>query len=290
MDKSNREEDLAIIQSMTLMDDIFMTVFFKNKPECVQEILDAVSIKATVTSVDTQCSYPNIYGHSVKFDIKAIFDDDTNCNIEIQKRSDGANPKRARFHSSMLDIISLNSGDDYSALNDTYVIFITQHDVLGYNKPFYEINRVISNVDEAFNDGSHIIYINTAYKGNDNAKITDLIHDFRCDNADEIRNKNIRNRFHEMKFNPTEEEVDEMCELLELRIQRERAEGIEKGFEKGRAEGIEQGIEKGIEKGRLETTKEIARNMLHSGDFTAEKIAEFCHLTVNEVYELDNPA
>ncbi len=79
------EENLAIIQSMTLMDDIFMTVFFRNHPECVQEILDAVGINAKVQSVDTQYALPNIHGHSVTMDIKAINDDNSVCNIEIQK-------------------------------------------------------------------------------------------------------------------------------------------------------------------------------------------------------------
>lgn len=247
------------------MDDIFMTVFFRNHPECVQDILDAVEIKATAQSVDTQCEYPNIYGHSVTFDIKAIADDNSVYDIEIQKRSDGANPKRARFYSSMLDIISLNHQEDYKKLNDTYVIFITKSDVLEFNQPLYKISRVISGLDEPFNDGSNIIYINTAYTGDDNSKIADLIHDFRCIKANEIRNKNIRNRFNEIKAKPTKEEVDNMCELLEKRIKEEN------------------------ERKAKEIAIEIAKSLLMLGELSIEKIAKCCNLTVNEVLALNNP-
>ena len=256
------EENLAIIQSMTLMDDIFMTVFFRNHPECVQEILDAVGINAKVQSVDTQYALPNIHGHSVTMDIKAINDDNSVCNIEIQKRSDGANPKRARFHSSMLDIVTLKPREDYDKLSTSYVIFITKSDVLGFNQPFYKISRVISELNEPFNDGSNIIYINTAYKGKDNSKIVDLIHDFRCAQANEIINENIRNRFNEVKARPTKEEAEYMSELLEKRLEKEKKE----------------------------KEKEIARKMLLSGKVAVELIAEFCNLTVSEVLALKNPA
>ena len=279
MSQTDKPSNLDIIKNMTLMDDIFITIFFKNRPECVEDILNAVlPFKAAVKSVDTQCKFPNVYGHSVTFDIKAVDEDNAAFNIEIQKRSDGANPKRARFYSSMLDIISFEAQEDYKELNDTYVIFITEKDVLGYKKPLYHINRTISEADESFNDGSHILYINTAYNGNANSKITDLIHDFRCTEADKIRNENLRKRFKELKANLTKEEEYEMCELLELRIKKEREESHKEGREEGREEG------------RAENSREIAKTMLLSGDIPVEKIAEYCHLTVEEVNELKKTA
>lgn len=195
-------------------------------------------------------------------------------DIEIQKRSDGANPKRARFYSSMLDIISLNTLDDYEKLNDTYVIFITEHDVIGCKKPLYHIKRIVLETEKPFDDGSHILYINTAYKGNDNSKIINLIHDFRCTEADKIINDNLRNRFRELKLNPTQKEEDDMCELLELRIKAERDESRKEGREEGREEN----------------SREIAKTMLRSGELSVEKIAEYCHLTVEEVNELKKTA
>lgn len=47
-------------------------------------------------------------------------------------------------------------------LPETYVIFITENDVLGKGKPIYHINRVIEETGDFFHDSSHIIYVNGA--------------------------------------------------------------------------------------------------------------------------------
>lgn len=168
----NKYSNLEIIQNMTLMDDIFMSVFFDNEPSCVEDILDAVlPFKATVESVTTQYRYNNVYGHSVTFDIWARDSENKIYDIEIQKSSKGATPQRARFHSSLLDTEALEKNSDYDTINETYVIFITETDVLGENKPLYRIERTIQGSGRTFNDGSHIIYINTSYVGEGTSKI-----------------------------------------------------------------------------------------------------------------------
>ena len=43
--------------------------------------------------------------------------------------------------------------------------------------------------DELFNDGEHILYINGAYRGDD--EIGNLMHDFSCSDPDEMKNKDL---------------------------------------------------------------------------------------------------
>lgn len=52
---------------------------------------------------------------------------------------------------------------------DSYVIFITENDVMGKNQAIYHIQRYVETNEgkELFCDGSHIIYVNGKYKGND---------------------------------------------------------------------------------------------------------------------------
>ena len=57
---------------------------------------------------------------------------------------------------------TLNPGQDYEELTDSYVIFITRDDVLGEGLPIYHADRVIREVGETFGDGSHIIYVNSS--------------------------------------------------------------------------------------------------------------------------------
>lgn len=54
--------------------------------------------------------------------------------IEIQRADKGADPKRARYHSSILDAHLLRPNDDFKDLPETYVIFITGNDVIGDNE------------------------------------------------------------------------------------------------------------------------------------------------------------
>lgn len=79
------------------------------------------------------------------------------------------------------------AGFDFEKLADTYVIFITENDVIGRNKPIYHIDRYVREAEEYFNDGSHIIYVNASYK--DDTDLGKLMHDFRCINPDDMNYK-----------------------------------------------------------------------------------------------------
>ena len=54
----------------------------------------------------------------------------------------------------------LNPGQDFNELPESYVIFITRDDALGYGLPIYHIDRTIKEVRENFMDEAHIIYVN----------------------------------------------------------------------------------------------------------------------------------
>ena len=150
-----------IIQSLTLMDDIFMTAVFQDSLPCVdlvlQIILDRPNLRAT--RVVTQDTLKNLHGHDLRLDIHA-FADGQEFNIEIQRAKKGAEPRRARYHSSMMDANALPEGADYARLPESYVIFITETDVLGGGQPLYVIERVIRGGGGRFDDGTHIIYVN----------------------------------------------------------------------------------------------------------------------------------
>lgn len=98
--------------------------------------------------------------HSVRLDITAVDSAGRVMDIEVQRDNDGADVRRARYNSSMLDTRLLEKGRHYSDLVDSYVIFITEHDVLKRDLPLYHITRRIEETDENFGDGTHIIYVN----------------------------------------------------------------------------------------------------------------------------------
>ena len=92
------------------------------------------------------------------------------------------------------------------------MIFITENDVIGKGKPLYMVERQIVNIDEPFNDGEHIIYVNGADK-DASTELGRLMHDFFCTSADEMHYKELADKVRYFKEN--EEGVKSMCRVLE---------------------------------------------------------------------------
>ena len=211
-----------VIKELTIMNDIFMRNVLK-KQECVEDILRTIMEMKNLQILDhiVQKDYKNLQGRSAILDCVARDDKDKRYNVEIQQEAEGASPKRARYHSGLLDINTLNPGQDYEELPNSYVIFITRDDVLGEGLPIYHADRVIREIGETFGDGSHIIYVNSSIQ-DENTVLGRLMHDLHCKNADEMYSEVLAERVTELK--ETAEGSESMCEALEKLVQEEVAQ------------------------------------------------------------------
>ena len=147
-----------ILKNLTIMSDIFMRNVFK-KRECVEYVLRIIMEKTNLQVLEQiiQMDYKNLQGRSAILDCVARDNEDKRYNVEIQQEREGASYKRARYHSSLLDMNTLNPGQNYEELSESYVIFITRDDVVGKGLPIYHADRYIRETGEIFGDGSHII-------------------------------------------------------------------------------------------------------------------------------------
>ncbi len=251
-----------LVQSFCLFDDLYMSAFFDGNIEGMEQVLrivmDMPDLK--VLSIATQAFAANLVSHSARFDVVAQDAQGKLIDVEVQRSKSGASRKRARFYSSMLDYRSLDKCEDYDSLPESWVIFITEHDVIGKNKPLYHIERVITDDAEPFGDDSHILYVNGACR--DNTPLGKLMHDFACTNADQMYYNRLaeRTRF----FKATKEGEASMNELLEK--YRTEAEG------------------KGIEKGINNTIKAIS--LIQAGKYALEEIALLSGLSVDKIKAL----
>lgn len=166
-----------------------------------------------VKSVRTQEPLKNLQGRSAVLDVHAIDDADKEFDVEIQRKDAGAGAKRARHNSSLLDAHILKSGDDTEAIPDSYVIFITENDVMKGNQPIYLVERYVTIGENKvlFGDGSHIIYVNGKYRGND--EIGKLMHDFSCTNPDDMNYEALAKKAR--YFKQDEKGVAAMCKIME---------------------------------------------------------------------------
>ena len=177
-----------IVEEMTLFDDDLMSMVFDNNIEATQLLLRILLAREDliVLSVHGQQELENplVEGRNIRLDILASDAEEKLYDIEIQRSDRGADFRRARFHSSMLDVRMLKEKEPFRELNDSYVIFITENDIIGYGLPVYHITRHIDELAKTVGDGSHIIYVNGQYKGDD--AYGRLMHDMKCVNYDEM--------------------------------------------------------------------------------------------------------
>ena len=259
-----RLEDLRRIQSLRLLDDDFMNKVFEDKA-CAEFLLQIILERTdlTVQKVHSQHNLKNLQGRSVRLDILATDEAGRVYNIEVQRSDKGAGAKRARYNSSLIDANITEPGDNYENLNETYVIFITEHDVLKAGQPIYHIDRMIQETNASFGDGSHILYVNSQIK--DNTALGQLMHDFACTKAEEMHYPILAKRVR--YFKEEQEGVATMSRIFE-EIKREAAQ------EAARKTAREKSIQ-------------VARRMLMMGKYSYEEISAISDLTMDEVKALD---
>ena len=214
------QEMLQRIRGFRLLDDDFMTKCFEENIEATELVLRIVLNKPDikVVKVQTQYSMKNIKGRSLRLDIYATDSEDKKYNIEIQRADKGAGAKRARYNSSLIDSNILPAGFEVENLAETFVIFITENDVIGKNKPIYHIDRYIKETEEYFNDGSHIIYVNASYK--DDTELGKLMHDFSVVEPEDMNFKVLANATGYYKKD--KEGIQAMCKAMEDMITDDR--------------------------------------------------------------------
>ena len=147
------------------MDDDFMTKVFEDI-QCAELLLRIIlnDESINVLEVHSQRGIKNLQGRSVRLDILAIDSHGRVFNVEVQRSDKGAGAKRARYNSALIDANVTEPGDLYEALNETFVIFITENDVMKADLPIYHIDRVVKETGKLFKDEAYIIYVNSQIK------------------------------------------------------------------------------------------------------------------------------
>lgn len=249
----------GIIKNFTLMSDIFMRNVFKQR-ECLEYVLQVIMEKQDLKVIDQiiQKDYKNLQGRSAIMDCVARDSEGKQFDVEIQQDNEGASPKRARYHIGLMDMNTLNPGQDFDELPESYVIFITRDDILGYDFPIYHIDRHIKEADDSFQDEAHIIYVNS--RKQEDTELGRLMHDLHCKNADEMHSPVLAKRVHELK--DTQKGVELMCHEME--------------------KIYSEGMESGEKRGELKAKKETALSLAEMG-LPVEKIAKAVNHNVKDV-------
>lgn len=207
-----REEDLQRLRGFRLLDDDFMAKVFEDKA-CAELLLRIILKKndLVVKEVYGQLAMKNLQGRSARLDVFATDSTGKVYNIEVQRSDRGAVAKRARYNAALIDANITEPGDEYEALNECYVIFITENDVIGAGLPIYHAERVIQETGKPFGDEQHILYVNAQIR--DETELGKLMHDMWCVEAEDMHYGVLAERVRYFKEN--EEGVATMCRAME---------------------------------------------------------------------------
>lgn len=96
-------------------------------------------------------------------------------------------------------------------MNETYIVFITERDILKRGLPIYHIDRVVRETGDIFEDEAHIIYVNSQIK--DETALGKLMHDFFCTDATEMYYSTLADRVR--YFKEDTKGVANMCRAME---------------------------------------------------------------------------
>ena len=255
------QEDLKRLRGFRLLDDDFLTKCFEGDPKYIQLVLRIVLEMPDLVVVDvrTQVFVENLLNRSVRLDVLATDSAGRKINVEIQRSDKGAGRKRARYNSSMMDANLLRKGENFEELPETYVVFITEHDVLGDGQPLYKVERYISGSNKRFEDGSHILYVNGAYR--DETPVGKLMHDFSCTDPDDMHYDLLAERVR--FFKESKEGIAVMCKVME--------------------DMRNESLREGMREGMREEKKLTVLRMLELGKYAMEEVAKISGLSLEEV-------
>ena len=152
----------------------------------------------------------------------------------------------------------LNPGDLFDNLPETYIIFITKNNILEYSQPISHIQRRIKETEDTFQDGQHILYVNS--KKQDDTELDRLMHDLHCKEADKMYSNVLSAR--EQQIKETTEGVNQMCQELE--------------------EIYNEGEQSGVQKGELKKARETTLALLEMG-MSSEQIAKAVNLSIETI-------
>ena len=261
-----------LIDKMTLFDDNLMSLVFGQNIETTELLLRVImerDIKVIDVKGQDELKNPMIGGRCITLDVHAIDVDGRHIDIEVQINAEGSHVRRARYHSSMMDARMLKEGQEFKEIKDSYVIFIYDHDKFRKGLPFYHIQRRVDETGEAFGDGSHIIYVNGRYEGNDD--IGRMMRDFHQCRPEQIESETLSKAVAYYKEKEGRGAMSEAVRQYAMEYAKEYGEEQKQA-------GIKQG------------ENYMLYSLVQDGDINPEKAAVRLEITVDELRRQMNEA
>ncbi|MBR3622067.1 MAG: Rpn family recombination-promoting nuclease/putative transposase, partial [Selenomonadaceae bacterium] len=259
-----------LLPTARLIDDYYFSLYAQCYPEdfsmIVSTFLDKeIDIDISTVKYQRSLNLPD-NGKDVRFDVAANTKDGGQVVLEVESKKK-FKELRLRYYMSRMDSDLLSKGEKYNQLKDSYVIVVSPVDMRKLNQSRYfvrscyvESPTTIGENPAIVDNGQIAVYINASYKNEkDCSKLADLIHDFTCENPEEIKTEVIKKHSKDLKSKGKER--DRMMELAENTVLRLPLYNGRLLTEAEKKEAIDEGIEQGIEQGVEQKNSQIKSTM-----------------------------
>lgn len=226
-------------------------------------------------------------------DIRAKIDNKINCNIEMQVVDKNNIEKRMLFYWSKMYSSNIKAGKDYSTLEKTIVILISDYELESLKKiPKYQTKWQIR--EEKYHqiiltDVMELYIIELPkfmkYKENSKERMNSWLKF--------IENPEVVKMDEHVEINKAKKELEKisnnaheryLAELREKYILDQKATESA-GYVKGKKDGKKEGLTEGLTKGKAEAINLVAKKLLEQG-IAIEVISQATGLTKEEIEKL----
>lgn len=272
--EESRKKFLENPENLTLFNNSYLNLFFSEEIELTKLLLDIILEKdLDVESSQVQSLLPNLKMHESILDILAKDKEGNFYDIEIQSDITLEELKaRSRKYISEIDhTYMLAKGQPYKEIKESYVIFILKKDPYHKNLPKYTIRRYIQELNEWFDDGTTIIFMNGTYKEPD--AIGKLMEDMSQPDPKKMHYSALRKRAQELKRTRKGEKA--------------MSSTYQHAWNTAKEIYLQEGREEGREEGKEENMYQLAMKVksVHP-DWTVNQIAEYLFLSNEELNKI----
>lgn len=156
------------LKELTIKDNFMFGAVMMDEDNCkglLERVLEIPIDRVDVSKEKSIVYHPEYKG--VRLDVYAKDEKQTRYNVEMQVERKPALGKRSRYYQSQMDMEMLLTGEDYTELPNTYVIFICDFDPFGDGLYRYSTGMVCEETGKSVSDGVKTVYLNAHGRNRD---------------------------------------------------------------------------------------------------------------------------
>lgn len=223
--RKSDEEKRAVVMAYRPIDDAFFEKVVEDPKvleEMLQVFLDNPKLRIKPETVVAQKSIRNLQGRSIRADAYAEGQEDIVFNVEIQRANNCNHLKRMRYIASLITANRSEPGDAFDDVQEVYVIYVSETDILETRQTLTHIDKVIRETGTVVNDGLHEILVNAEVPSD--TKASRYMDEFIKPHISSDEFINLKNRVNGIKSD--EKEVNMMCKSVEAYAEKRAKEAV----------------------------------------------------------------